>query len=400
MGSSKFPPNSKFRDWTIVQDGQRRVIRRWVRLPDGTDKFERYPSVKYSHLVGKALDEFVIRLNGKDPEEERVRAVVAFKHAFLSVDFMERYRDDFLFQQVPSRKDAQTLYKYLNEYALNFFISKLGLKNPLEWHRSQPVWGKYLLNRTGDELDPALRIFPEGVHMSSKVLRYTVNELNRLMGYLHLQRPDEVPPLKFTPISKAAYKLHDAQRLLANGAHVSRYVKPEHWEKIYAELERLQPTWRFPLYLAHAYGLRRKEAMALLPQDVRKAHLSVERQWGPGGNPLPLKNRKPRKVPHWFNGASQAHAWTSGAIGGDPLPHPDTLSLWFTELCRSLDLPPYTPHDLRRTFITNAVRAGHPPEETRLAAGHSDIQTTYRYYVMDARELEDAPYVPDDEDAA
>lgn len=66
------------------------------------------------------------------------------------------------------------------------------------------------------------------------------------------------------------------------------------------------------------------------------------------------------------------------------------------DLVKELQLDDYIFHDLRRSFITNAVRRGIPVEELRLAAGHSNGQTTYKFYVMDGRALDDDIWQPED----
>jgi len=42
--------------------------------------------------------------------------------------------------------------------------------------------------------------------------------------------------------------------------------------------------------------------------------------------------------------------------------------------------PLYTMHDLRRSFVTNALRSGVDPKTVQKLAGHSDITTTMKFY--------------------
>jgi integrase len=68
----------------------------------------------------------------------------------------------------------------------------------------------------------------------------------------------------------------------------------------------------------------------------------------------------------------------------------------FKTLCRRAGVGPYTLHDLRRSCITNWAR--HlPVHVVQELAGHSDIQTTQRYYLsVHAEDLARARRVQDD----
>jgi integrase len=394
-----YPENTRVCPWILTQDGNKNSIRRWVYLPDGSKVFERFPAIRYQHIrndLGE-LRNFVIRLNGFDPKVERLKKKVSFKHAFVSDELLADYEENYLSTHIPNKKDRTTLFAYLKNYGLNFFINKMQVSNPLEWHRNQHLWGKYLLNREDKNLDPSLRIFEPGDIRSAKVLKYTINELNRFMKYLHLKRPDEIPALTFEPLSKATLKEHDARRKMSSDTHQSKYIKPNDWNKIKKSLEAKNAPWRFAVYLAYFYGLRRNEALGLCLQDVRNAYLSVERQYvglDKNGKPMyaPLKNRTSRKVPHLFLEPSEAYEFIE--LMQQHLMHPDTLSGNFTDLVSKLDIDSYIFHDLRRAFITNAIKKGVEPEDLRLAVGHSTIQTTYKFYVMDAREQDDQVWTP------
>lgn len=379
--------------WYLAKEGDWYSIRRIVGTGK-SKKHERFPKKKYRHIKDlEELRDFVIRLNGKDPRIERIKGKLEFRHAFINEEMLDKYYE-YLRTQIPNERDASTLFQYLKKYALGFFIQKLDMANPLDWHQHQHIWSKYLLNRA-DDLKDEWRIFEKDRIVSSKVLKYIVNEMNRFCRFLHNQKPD-IPALTFEPLSKAALKDHKARRKLKGVKHNAQYITPVHWEKIREELD--ENEWKYPILLAFYYGLRRNEAMGLELSDVKKSCLFLTKQFDKVENTKvihkPLKSRNSRKIPHWFLTPAKAYNLIQEMSKNTPL-HPDTLGDYFSSLCEGLELPRYTLHDLRRTFITNAVRKGIEPEELRLAVGHANAETTYQYYVMDSRELDLEDFVPE-----
>jgi|GEM_PF-1395725 len=441
-----YPQDATIEQWFIANDTDGPRIKRFVKHRGRRIGVERLPLSDYRHLLGnrRELEDFVIRRNGRDPREVRAKELVQYRHAFLSPETLREYRDIFLPMHIPTKKDQRTMFAYLQEYALNWFSLKRNLPNPISWHIHQQEWGKYLLNdRSATAFKDRLALFEDGDRLSAKVIRQVINELNRFMRYLHQKRPNEIPPLKFSPFSVAMLRKHDADRKVDNDFRESKFVKADHWKKIEKALERRNFPWRHAVYLMHRYGLRRNEAFGLALTDVRRGYLSVERQLekyivvredevekapkyrrktalvtGDGrkspGRPSklvkkkkykkvkiraakcgPVKDREKRRVPHWFSTAGETQALIARASA--VMLHPDTVTREFSLLMKDLGLPEYVLKDLRRTWVTNALRGKKDAEDVRLAAGHSDLQTTYRHYVSDERELDDQIWEPDNE---
>ncbi len=348
--------------------GQRKwVIRRWKE-----GKYQRLPVEKYASIREDQtkLEEFVKRLNA--PLDAKFK--VEFKHAFISPALLEDYLT-FLVAQIPSQSGAKQEFSYLKRYVLNYFIGKLDLMNPLDWHKiHETKWAAYLLSKQAPK--------------AAKTKRDIVISINRFIGWLHKQRPEEVPALEFKPLSRAKLKSVEAGRKLRKEIRTRGAIPDKDWNVIIrgAPLE-LQPF----INLSYYFGLRRAEALGVMPGDVKKGYLELQRQLAALGRYEPLKGREEhRKIPHWFTSAATAYGWVEGAQ--KHLMNPSTLTHKWNKLMVKLDMH-WDFHDLRHSFITKAIRA-YPAKDVQLAAGHKDIRTTMGYS-HDDRDLSGEVFTPE-----
>lgn len=396
--SKQYEDGTKFSEWYYQKesyDGQQIYsVRRTVNEPNNKkQKLERYPIAQYKIFrhIEKQVKDFVIRLNGRDPRIERIKEKLKFNHAYIDDELLEVYEKVFLRGYIPDPDDARQLTIYLKKYALNFFIGKLGHGNPLDWKRDEHKWALALLSKT--EVKEHI-LFEDGELRSANVLKRIVFELNRFMRFIHTQKPD-IPALTFDPLKPAILKEHEARRKMADQINTAKYIPVEDWTLIE---KNLPAGWGDVIRLCYYYGLRRNEAYGLSLQDVRKQHISVEKQFNKiikkERSFKPLKGRYQRKTPHWHLPASRTYACIQN-ISNLKI-HPDSITDAFAKLCSQLKLPRYTVHDLRRSFITNCIKKEIAQEDLRLAVGHVDGATTYKYYVMDTRDLDNDAYIPDD----
>jgi len=385
----EFPKGTKFGDWSVYREPQRGrvvfVIRRRVSCPGLKPKNERLNPSAYRQWAHdeSELKKLCIRLNEQVNREEKLRLVVEIKHAYISPVFLDDYLSHLL-TQIPDQHNAGTEFYYLRHYFLNFFITKLQMRDPLHWHVAhKSKWAEFLLSNE----------VPRSVAVKKKI----VQAANRFMIYLHEQRPQEVPPLKFSPLSKAIYKKLVADRFLEGSAKERKFVKEEHWAVIQVKMEELAPNLEPFALLAYGYGLRRSETMGFEASDVRQGYLYVQKQLIKFKNQSPkygpLKGRKPRKVPHnWLSNPTLASIWIKS--GSAKLMHPDTLSDSWAAFMEKLGFD-YDFHDLRHTWISRVIRLpGVNIRDVMLAAGHENIETTMRY-LKDDRNLEDAVFIPE-----
>jgi integrase len=402
LKQKQYPEGTIVHKWVLMKETREGVvipvIRRWVYFPDGTKTYERHPALKYRHLRDnlKELKNFVVRLNGEDPDAVRVKRVVEFRHAYISTELLDTYFD-FLKTQIPSEKHANSEFSALQRYCLNFFIVKLKKPNPLEWHLNQEFWARSLLNKISSDdssFKEEWRLLEPNELLSAKTLKSIVNAMNRFMVFLHQKRPGEVPPLLFKPISRASFKELEARRRHEKKTVIRKFIRDEHWKVIQ---ERIPEDIKIWSQLAYLYGLRRSEVMALDLNCVRKDNLFITKQLIAIPEPDkpvfgPLKSRMDRKVPHWFCKASAAYNLIN-KLQSRSYAHPGTLSHKSLDLMNDLGYD-YDFHDIRHTWITKAIRLPTVVHrDVQLAAGHVNIETTMAY-LHDDRILSDEPFVP------
>ncbi len=144
--------------WSLLKDKNKFVIRKWQN-----GKFLRLPVKQYKHIREdeKQLKEFVDRLNAP----ERVKTAVKWKHAFISPELLDEYKE-FLMAQIPNQENALTNYHYLISYGLNFFVGRLNIENPIDWFKvHKTLWAKFLTSKDAPR--------------SVKTKRTIVQEMNR-----------------------------------------------------------------------------------------------------------------------------------------------------------------------------------------------------------------------------
>lgn len=393
--------------WYLQTENQRGVqvpaIKRYVTLADGRRTWERCPVKVYRDLRDKpdALRDFVIRLNNLNPVELRTRHRVEIEHAYID----DHLLGEFLIHlqtKIPNQKNAAKFFTYLKTYFLNFYITKLHIPSPVEWHKNQSIWSQALQNdfKAGIEHDPEeIRIWEKGFIPAASTLREIVNIANRFMLWLHQQRPIEVPPLVFDPLSKAVLKTIEARRELKGLKREKWYIPEGEWKRI---TDKAPPKILPVITLMWDFGLREAEALGVEAGDVKNGYLLVERQMVALPDPDErvtdiLKGKNKRKVPFFFypkggkTAPMRALRLTQGVNAN--LVSPGYLIKLWAELMDKLKMP-YHLHDIRRTWITRCFRIRKLlPTDIQLAAGHEDITTTMQYK-LDDRELDDETFKP------
>lgn len=356
--------------WHLTFNNGKPRIRRIV-----AGEWETYPRSKYLEIAEdrEALKDLVIRLNNKSPEAVKLRAKIEIRHAFISPALLERYYD-WLSKKMPHRRNARRNWGYVLRHVLGYFVQTRQFADPVSWKKNELDWKEYLA----------------GEKLAGPTIKQIVVEANRFLAWLHAERPEEVKPIRLEPFDRYLMRDHEAQRAARGDVNHSQHIKRETVDSIMGKVrdERLKVA----VFLAHRYGLREAEVVGLIPKDVRKFTVNVERQLlalpaeGAVYGPLKGKDMRPRQVSHWW---ADAHE-TLKAVKTlhQSLITPGYLCKLWAEEMRRLDYD-YRFHDLRHGFATDSIRKyGH--RDTQLALGHKHAATTDRY-AHDDRELDNAP---------
>lgn len=343
--------------------------------------FQRLPAKLYKEIQTnkEELEKFILRLNKIDPKERAAYEKFKVDSAFISSKLLEDYHKK-LKAEIPTENAANYTYRYAREHFLAFFLKHD--PNPTVWYRKlQPAWADYLV----------------GTEFSISVLKKIINSSNRLMRYLHNQRPDEIPLMEFRPLSRAVLaKIRAKKELLGEGKEKRKYIPEKDYKTL---LAHIPDDLRSIFEMSYRYGLRRNEVIALYqsPQKIRKGYLLIDEQFCSlnGGTMVrkPPKFNKTRKVNHWNASPNECFELINSLVSMPP----DRASRNFTNLTtdlvdRDLIEHSYVLHDCRHTFISNAVKFYDINTVSR-SAGHSDISVT-NGYLKDTRDLDDEVFSP------
>lgn len=395
--SKKYPDGTKFGNYYLVLSEGKYLIRRQVTLPDGERVFPRLPKSQYGHLNTKEeLEQFVNRLNHR--ENERVKRAIEIRTSFIPTSLLEEFRAQ-LQAEIPNEKDFRYLYNTVfKAYFLNYFISSIKVLDPNEWYRNQSRWGLALMGKADDD-DHNVFKDEKGktVSRSIKTINQVVQIANRFMAFLHMKNPEEYKKWAFEPVTKGARKEYEAKFQLKNkGDDIDgkgRYIPEKIWKKIDKELpDDIGPFIRLMYY----YGLRRSESLGFDNTDyVKKGYLRVTQQITGYRNEEarygPLKDREKRETPHWFCKPDKAYELIEAGLNRKM--HADTLYEKWTKFMKRKDIKmDWDLHDIRRTFITNALRLQNP-RDVQLAVGHASLSTTMGY-AQDDRDQSDETFKP------
>jgi len=164
----------------------------------------------------------------------------------------------------------------------------------------------------------------------------------------------------------------------------SDIISPEDFQKI-ADNVTNEVYKRFYVFLYHT-GMRRGEAMALLKADIKGKTADLNKSMRRPNEPFkPLKNVASRRTILLDDVAYESIRpllSTDGefVFGEYEALAPTSITRNFDAACKKAGLPHYRIHDLRHSFISNAILNGIDIVTVSRYVGHSDIEMTLNRY--------------------
>jgi integrase len=343
------------------------LIRRY-RIIDGKRHWQTYPKAKYQNFNQDEIEALLRRLNASLEIAQRESiAKYDFDHAYINTSILNKFEDN-LKTKATNSEHINKLMTTLKDFTLKYFVHKMQLPDPNFWKRNEAGFGQFLLNQ---------KISPD-------YIRRIIQTANRFVKFLHEQYPEEVRLFRLESVSNSVMK---SKSLEGKNVDRKKFITEPEFNLICTKVnKRIVPA----IKLAYFFGLRLSEVLGLNQDDVYQESLQLQRQLTkvqPIKHFKPLKSKEKRDVPYWFCTPED----TFQLIADLEVMHPDTLGHMFEKEMKKMNLP-FQFHDFRRTFITRALRTHHYLD-VKLAAGHSDLETTNKY-IQDDRELQRKKFKP------
>ncbi len=350
--------------WYLVPEQGKLRIKRYRTTESGKKTWQRYPAKQYLKLATPEVESLLRKLNATYEVDRRLAEErYNFNHAFVNKLVVEKFTKA-LRSGAEDAGHVDTTIHRLNRYVFEFFILQCQIPDPSRWHLKDDAWGEWLLQQK----------------LSARTLKKVVSIANRFNRFLvekvdpNMETPRVLDPIGKVTLSKLAAKENSG----------TKYIGVWVFEQIISKAKTDDPDVIPNILLCYNFGLRISETLGITRDKFLRGALVIDEQGDKLVNNVvtrrPVKTKDSRRVPYWNMPAKDAWELVKQI---KPM-HPDSLIKRVNAVMGAFN---HTSHDLRRTFITNALRKYHW-KDVQLAVGHKDVRTLMGYN-QDDRELGD-----------
>lgn len=173
-----------------------------------------------------------------------------------------------------------------------------------------------------------------------------------------------------------------------------RPIEDEHWQTLWASDMPLR--MRAILGLGFYCGLREGEIGSLRTDQLTDTRVRNFVRKGGGEDTLPWADMAEvhhRKLPHLLPDPELLHRSVAHVRHNYerliPWQRDRELYRWLRKACDRVDIPRYTPHQMRHSAATNLLRAGVKPHVVMRLLNHTSFDTTMGYVRAGARDLQE-----------
>lgn len=345
--------------WSASQTKKEGLRIRRYRFVNEKKVWESLPKNRYCQLPHTQITQFIEQLNLASKAKEAVESKSILLTDYNSKFILENFKRSLL-NRADSKSHINSLVGGLQNHTFKFFAFT---NNILEWPSYEAEFGSYLLNKS----------------FSTSHLKMIIQVTNRYIKFVC--KAYNMNPFVLEPLSNLKLKTKSNLHTLREDRR--KYLTEQDFKLISDSLSKSSLDIWPAVKLGYSFGLRCSEVLGLELQDVFEDCLGVNRQLvlvKPKRITGTLKSGVSRSVRYWFTTPNETYLLISNLVQM----HPDTLSRKFLNEMKRIGLP-FKFHDLRRTFITRALRHYHY-RDVQMSAGHKDLKTTM-IYAQDDRQL-------------
>lgn len=231
-----------------------------------------------------------------------------------------------------------------------------------------------------------------GIGMAPKTVKHVYSELDRIFKSAKKRRLIDENPMDFVSQPKTPKKEVKA-------------LSEEEMNIFVRELKKAPPRLKCILFILISTGIRRGELVGLQWENIdfikQEIHIqnNVTRATGYGviiGSPKTYESNRSIPLSHTLIEAlNDYRVQTQNEFPNNDIEkayifhhrddlygpaEPTSLTKTVKNFCKKINIPPYSPHILRRSLATHALTSGADIKSVQNILGHADASTTLNFY--------------------